>query len=101
MPTERKGILAEYLEHTTSKILGIGKLNPELGFFEAGMDSLMTEELQDKLQADMGSLHRFPSTIAFDYPNVEKLMDYFEEHLFPLIGIKAEAKKDAIPLLQN
>ncbi len=95
LPSERKDILTDYLQQSVGKILGLSSINPEVGFFEAGMDSLMTEELQEKLQADIGNLHRFPSSVAFDYPSVQKLTQYFEEHIFPLIGIKAIIQKAA------
>ncbi len=95
VPSERKGILIDYLQQTVGTILGISSLNPELGFFEAGMDSIMTEELYEKLQDDMGSLYKFPATLAFDNPSILKLVHYFEEHIFPLIGIKPPVKKSA------
>ncbi len=92
LPLERKDILQEYLQRTTSKILGTTSLNPEIGFFEAGMDSLMAEELQERIQADIGTLHKFPTTLSFDYPSINKMTGYFEQHIFPLMGIKTEAK---------
>ncbi len=101
LPSERKGILTQYLERTIGKILGVSTLNSDVGFFEAGIDSLMTEEVHEKLQADMGSLYQFPSTIAFDYPSIQKLIGYFEEHLFPLIGIKAEDRKQDMPIVKQ
>ncbi len=93
LPSERKGLSINYLQQIVGKILGLSSINPDAGFFEAGMDSLMTEELQEKLQADIGNLHRLPSTLAFDYPSVHKLTQYFEEHIFPLIGIKEVVQK--------
>ncbi len=93
LPSERKDILIDYLQQTMGKILGTSSLNPELGFFEAGMDSLMSVELRNKLQMDIGNLYVFPSTLGFDYPSVHKLAQYFEEHIFPLIGIKAIVRK--------
>ncbi len=95
LPSERKNFLINYLQRVVGKILGLSSINPEIGFFEAGMDSLMTEELQEKLQADIGNLHKFPSTLAFDYPNVKKLSEYFEKNIFSLIGIKATTPKAA------
>ena len=59
LPSERKDILTDYLQRTVGKILGISSLNPELGFFEAGMDSLMTVELRNKLQTDIGVYYSF------------------------------------------
>ena len=93
LSSERKDILVAYLQDVLFKILKTASLDLELGFFEAGMDSIMSEELYEKLQSDIGSLHQFPATIAFDYPSILKLTKYFEEHVFPLIGIKADIQK--------
>ena len=95
LPSERKDILIDYLQQTVGKILGLSSIDPEIGFFEAGMDSLMAEELEKKLQTDIGGLYKFPATLAFDNPSVQKLIHYFEEHIFPLIGIKAIVQKVA------
>ena len=92
LPTERKEILIHYLQGIVEKILGVTSINPELGFFSVGMDSLKTEELQEIIQADIGTIFKFPTTLAFDYPSVQKLIGYFEENIFPLIGIKADLK---------
>ncbi len=96
LPSERKDILIDYLQRTVEKILGLSVINPDQGFFEAGMDSLMAVELRNKLQANMDSIHIFPPTLAFDYPSVQKLAHYFEEHIFPSIGIKAIVQKAAL-----
>ncbi len=101
LPSERKDILTDYLQKTVGKILGIKELNPEQGFFEAGIDSLMTKELQAKLQADIGDLHTFPSTLAFDYPSISKLSQYFEEKVFPLIGIKTAVIPKSAPIKES
>ena len=43
----------------------------QTGFFELGMDSIMAVELKNKLSAELSL--SLPSTLAFDYPNVEAL----------------------------
>ncbi len=95
LPSERKDILSDYLQQTVGKILGLSSVNPEQGLFEAGMDSLMSVELRNKLQATIGNIHQFPSTLAIDYPSIVKISQYFEEHIFPLIGIKEIVKEEA------
>ncbi len=98
LPSERKDILTEYLQKTAGKILGVKELNSEQGFFDSGMDSLMAKELQTKLQLDMGDLHTFPSTLTFDYPSISKLSQYFEEKVFPLLGIKTAIIQKVAPV---
>ncbi len=84
------------MQHTIGKILGLTSIDPDKGFFDAGMDSLMSVELRNTLQANMGDLYTFPSTLAIDYPSILKLVRYFEEHIFPLIGIKAITQKATV-----
>ncbi len=67
----------------------------ELGFFDAGMDSLMAVELRNKLQENIGSIYTFPSTLAFDHPSINKLVQYFEEHIFALLGLAPITQKKA------
>ena len=86
LPSERRDILVEYLQRSVGKVLGVSSLNPEINFFDAGMDSLMNKELYEKLQFEIGGLHKLPTTLVFDYPNVQKLTQYFTEYIFPLIG---------------
>ena len=85
IPSKRKSILIDYLQLTVGSILGMSSIDAGIGFSEAGMDSLMTEELYEKLQTDIGSLYQFPVTVAFDYPSILKLTQYFEEHVFSLL----------------
>ncbi len=95
LPSERKDILVDYLQSSVGKILGLSSVNPEIGFFESGMDSLMAVELRNRLQTDFGDICTIPSMLAFNYPSVQKLTQYFEEQIFPLIGIRAIVRKEA------
>jgi acyl transferase domain-containing protein/SAM-dependent methyltransferase len=47
------------------------ELDPSLGLFEMGMDSLMSVELKRRLEALSG--RRLPATLTFNYPNVRSL----------------------------
>ncbi len=47
------------------------------------MDSLMVEELSDKIQKDIGKGFIISPTHIFQYPNIESLANYLEETLFP------------------
>jgi acyl carrier protein len=51
-----------------------GKLDPQQGFFEIGMDSLTSMELKNRLQK---SLHmNLPNTLTFDYPTTDAVIEY-------------------------
>ncbi len=65
------------------QILGVTSIKSDVGFFKAGMDSLMVEELSDKIQKDIGKGFIISPTHIFQYPNIESLANYLEETLFP------------------
>ena len=77
-------LLLAYLQKEVSQILGFAKaqrLEPQQGFFDLGMDSLMAVELKNRLQRSLGS--PLPTPIAFDYPSVEALGRYLVEAVLP------------------
>ena len=81
-PKERRGLLVEQVRSQVAQVLGIS--NPESisltrGFFDLGMDSLTSVELRNKLQATVDCA--VPSTLAFDYPTIDKLVDYLMQKL--------------------
>ena len=52
------------------------ELNLDRGFFDLGMDSLMTVALKARLEERLG-IH-LPSTLAMDHPTVAALAGYLE-----------------------
>ena len=49
-------------------------LDPTVGFFQFGMDSLLSVTLQRSLSQSLGEV--LPASVVFDYPTVEALTDY-------------------------
>ncbi|MBE9060856.1 type I polyketide synthase [cf. Phormidesmis sp. LEGE 11477] len=83
-PTARKReILDSYVCKKICQLLGFSanELNRQTGFFDLGMDSLTALELKNSLQTDLEL--SLPSTLAFDYPTVEALLDYLSDQLTP------------------
>ena len=79
-PNERRSLLVAHIRRQFALVLGIK--NPEstsleTGFFDLGMDSLTSVELRNKLQASLDC--SLPSSLAFDYPNIQSLTDHLEK----------------------
>jgi acyl transferase domain-containing protein len=52
-------------------------IEPDVGFFQMGMDSLMAMQLQQSLGSTLGC--ELPSTVLFDFPTVAALADHLAE----------------------
>ena len=81
-PTARRKLLTSYVQNEVIKILGTRQApNPQQGFFDMGMDSLMAVELRSKLEATLGT--SLPATLTFKYPTISTMADYLVETLAP------------------
>lgn len=87
----RRNVLLEYVRHAAARVLGAqpSALSAEQGFFEMGMNSLMSVELKNHLEK--GLRHKLPSTLAFEYPTVGSLTDYLSQALPALAALMAPA----------
>ncbi len=74
-------LIETYIREQIAKILGFAPnaINPQTGFFDLGMDSLTAIELKNRLQTDLKLT--LPSTIAFDYPNIQTLAHHLNKEL--------------------
>lgn len=78
----RRSVLEKYVREQAIKVLGLKpsfKLDLNQGLASLGMDSLMTIELKNRLQAGIGKA--LPSTIVFDHPTVAALAEYLEKNV--------------------
>ncbi|HKF49641.1 MAG TPA: type I polyketide synthase [Terracidiphilus sp.] len=76
---------AALLAHVCTQVRNVSGLaehefDPQQGFFSLGLDSLMSVDLRNRLQASLGC--SLPATIAFQYPSATSLA----AHLAHLIG---------------
>ncbi len=83
-PKMRHDLLIDYLRTQIAQVLSmpIGKISPQHRFFDLGMDSLMAEQIKNRLQIDLG--HTLSVTLVFDYPTIGKLADYLLRDILKL-----------------
>ncbi|MEO0946631.1 MAG: MupA/Atu3671 family FMN-dependent luciferase-like monooxygenase [Cyanobacteria bacterium J06641_5] len=94
---QRLPFLSREIQALVAKVLGLAvrQVDPQRGFADLGMDSLMAVELRNRLQAELGC--HIPTTAAFDYPNVEALADYLLRELALEAPMPAPAVAAASP----
>ncbi|TVP47769.1 MAG: acyltransferase domain-containing protein [Gemmatimonadales bacterium] len=71
---ERRGLLVDLVAELTRSVLGMGSeepLDPDRGFFELGMDSLMTVQLRERIETAFGE--PLSAMLTLNYPTVGKL----------------------------
>ena len=82
-PAERRrDLLAEHIGSLASGVIGLAEgqaLDPTAGFFQLGMDSLMSVTLQRRLSASLGIA--LPAALIYEYPTVASLTDALAERL--------------------
>ena len=92
--SRRNSLLMDHIRRQLAIVLGINNpesISLETGFFALGMDSLTSVEFRNKLQASLEC--SLPSTIAFEYPDIQSLTDYLEEKIIQsLDGAKSESE---------
>ena len=78
----RRGIIADAIVAEVRSVMELtpdDTLSVDRGFFDLGMDSLMTVALKARLEDRFGK--SLPSTLAMDYPSVSALAGYFEAQI--------------------
>ncbi|OZH51692.1 hypothetical protein AFK68_29280 [Hydrocoleum sp. CS-953] len=76
---QRQSSIVDYLLGIVAKVLRLSKSDlpdPEEGFFNLGMDSLMALDFGRMIQTDLGIT--LSSTSTFEYPNIQTLAEYLE-----------------------
>lgn len=73
-PEGRRELLADHIATLASTVIGMPAgevLDPEAGFFQLGMDSLMSVKLQRSLGASLGIA--LPAALIYEYPTISSL----------------------------
>jgi acyl transferase domain-containing protein/acyl carrier protein len=82
--SKRLALITTHLQREVAQVLGLDSsqsVGIQQGFAELGMDSLMTVDLKNRLEASLGET--LSSTLAFNYPNIELLAEFLIESFFP------------------
>ncbi|NEO92586.1 MAG: type I polyketide synthase, partial [Moorea sp. SIO3G5] len=80
---QRRDLLVERVRTQVAKTLGLSSPDQiELGqrLIDLGLDSLMAVQLRNHLQSSVGCSLR--STLLFDYPTIEAMVDYLSQEVF-------------------
>ncbi|WP_099023346.1 type I polyketide synthase [Mycolicibacterium palauense] len=83
---QRTDLLTDHVRTLVAAAMGLESahaLDPTVGFFQFGMDSLMSVTLQRSLSTSLGEV--LPASVVFDYPTVEALTDYLASILPEII----------------
>ena len=80
--SQRYGIVEEALQGLLQDLLRMpSPPDPNVTFFDLGLDSLMALELRARLNLALGGAHTVSNTIAFDYPDTASLAGHLVEVL--------------------
>ena len=81
-PEQRRELLADQIRTLASDVMGLAPtqtLDPAVGFFQLGMDSLMSVTLQRGLSASLGI--PLPAALIYEYPTISSLTDALCERM--------------------
>lgn len=88
---ERQPLLVKHLQRELQQILQLAQPpDPEVGFFDLGMDSLMAVELYNRLQQQIGDAYTLPNTLAFDYPTISQMAAHLAEQLGEVPKVRSQ-----------
>ncbi|NEO53118.1 MAG: SDR family NAD(P)-dependent oxidoreductase [Okeania sp. SIO3B5] len=97
--SDRPQIMTNYLQGLVGKLLGFSESqlpDTQLGFFDMGMDSLLSLELRNLLQKSFGC--SVSSTVLFEYTNIEALAEYLvTEVLVEELETTVETPEEELP----
>ena len=93
-PRRRRDLLLAHVLSQARKVLGLtsaDSIDPQQGLSSLGMDSLMAVELRSRLQGSLGC--SLPATMAFEYPNIDAVVDYLAGEILRLEDIPGAVRE--------
>jgi phthiocerol/phenolphthiocerol synthesis type-I polyketide synthase B len=94
-PSRRRELLVDHVSAQVAAAMGLASArahDPSEGFFQSGMDSLMSVTLQRSLSESLGEA--VPASVVFDYPTVDALAGYLATILPELIEVAEQESVD-------
>ncbi|WP_041233336.1 type I polyketide synthase [Cylindrospermum stagnale] len=85
LANDRRTILMEHVRSTIRNVIGLNastRIEPRQSLFDLGLDSLMAVELRNYLEKSVE--HSLRSTLLFDYPTLEALVNYLLQQVLVL-----------------
>lgn len=108
-PAQRRDVLTHLVQQKAASVMGFSHDNlppQKQGFFDMGMDSLLSVELRNKLQAEWPV--PLPATLTFEYPSAEALAEFLDRTLptpesaaVPTAGLWDEGILEELELLEG
>ncbi len=86
--SERMSSLQTAIAEQLRPVLGLKStqsLDPQTGFFELGLDSLMAVEFRNRLEKALQV--KLPASLAFDLPNLQRLTQYLATEVLDLQSV--------------
>jgi acyl carrier protein len=79
---KRHEALGRYVTGEVARVLMLDteSIDPRRGLFDTGMDSLMALEFKNRLQTAFDLA--LPSTLLFNYPTIEAVVEYVQQNVF-------------------
>ena len=89
---DAEGILASFLQKELQAVMRLpSPPSTTVGFFDLGMDSLMSVELRNRLNRTFAGEMAVSNTAVFDYPDITALAGHLAEELGQVGGVAAAA----------
>ena len=93
-PADREFRLAETVALMAGLVLGSDPLGEDLGFAEAGMDSIMAIDLRNQLVEALDA--PLPATVALDHPTAVRLAEHLDAAMFAAASAPVTAPVAAV-----
>ena len=102
-PEKREQVLAHELKKMVASVLYIedeNEIDEHKGFFELGLDSLMSVDLWSRLQSGLGQDGQISKTILFEKNSIFKLCQYLQDEVYSSLFQTQQSEQDLLMKLE-